>query len=340
MLQRALKAAWSRPTSFRALPAFRNQRLRFLAAAASKDPYEILGVARGASEKEIKAAYKKKALQFHPDRHMNEPEDVQKRMKAKFTEISNAYNSIVNGTPFGTADSSGFTGQGSGQWQQQGPGGGFSGFGGFRGPRGAEYVYVDPEELFRRIFQEDVFRQGFGPSRGRAPDFHDFFRMAQQAAARQNAEEQRYRQKGASSGTPRQVSVEQQQHIRIVNGRRKMIITTVTSFSDGSQESQTEEIDLDEGASESYSRGKSSRRVRRTAEQQTPHQQRQSFEDLKRESERREQEMQKEMRGFVRKLAKSAAQALIYGFALLIRKKIIEIFGRIRRAFRRFLGFK
>lgn len=53
--------------------------------AAKRDYYEILGVARGAGKEEIKAAYRKLALQYHPDRNKS-PE-----AEEKFKEISEAY---------------------------------------------------------------------------------------------------------------------------------------------------------------------------------------------------------------------------------------------------------
>ena len=52
----------------------------------SKDYYEVLGVDRGASAKEIKDSYKKLAFQYHPDRN---PDD--KESENKFKEISEAY---------------------------------------------------------------------------------------------------------------------------------------------------------------------------------------------------------------------------------------------------------
>ena len=54
--------------------------------SAKKDYYELLGVSRDASEEEIKKAYRKLALQYHPDRN---PED--KQSEEKFKEVSEAY---------------------------------------------------------------------------------------------------------------------------------------------------------------------------------------------------------------------------------------------------------
>ena len=51
-----------------------------------RDYYEVLGVARGANDQEIKSAYRKLALQYHPDRNPNNPE-----AEEKFKEASEAY---------------------------------------------------------------------------------------------------------------------------------------------------------------------------------------------------------------------------------------------------------
>jgi len=54
----------------------------------NKDYYEILGISKNASEGEIKKAYRKLALKYHPDRA---PEDKKKEYEEKFKEISQAY---------------------------------------------------------------------------------------------------------------------------------------------------------------------------------------------------------------------------------------------------------
>ncbi len=53
-----------------------------------KDYYEILGVPRNASQKEIEEAYRRLAIQYHPDRH---PSEKKEEMREKFKEISEAY---------------------------------------------------------------------------------------------------------------------------------------------------------------------------------------------------------------------------------------------------------
>ncbi len=55
---------------------------------AKKDYYEILGVPRNASQEEIKRAYRRLAMQYHPDRH---PPEKRKWAEEKFKEISEAY---------------------------------------------------------------------------------------------------------------------------------------------------------------------------------------------------------------------------------------------------------
>src|ERR671937_3080793 len=80
----------------------------------ARDYYETLGVARNASDNEIKSAYRKLARQYHPDRN---PGD--KQAEARFKEVQEAYDVLSDKTKranydrFGTAEPGpGFAGGG------------------------------------------------------------------------------------------------------------------------------------------------------------------------------------------------------------------------------------
>ena len=53
--------------------------------AEKRDYYEVLGIQKGASEDEIKKAYRKKAREYHPDLHPDDPSFVE-----KFQEVNEA----------------------------------------------------------------------------------------------------------------------------------------------------------------------------------------------------------------------------------------------------------
>lgn len=121
---------------------------------AKQDYYELLGVSRDASADEIKKAYRKKAVQYHPDKHQGD-----KAMEEKFKEVSEAYEVLKDADKRSAYDRYGHA-------AFEGGGGG----GGFRGGGGG--VHMDPFDLFREVFGgggfDDFFGGGRSSSRGGA----------------------------------------------------------------------------------------------------------------------------------------------------------------------------
>ncbi|GJP52098.1 hypothetical protein CLOM_g11200 [Closterium sp. NIES-68] len=102
---------------------------------ASRNYYDILQVPRSASEDQIKRAYRKLALKFHPDKNPGDEE-----AKKRFQEIGNAYEVLSDGEKRRIYDQHGEEGVKQHSAQQAGGGGGFGqdifsqffgGFGGF-----------------------------------------------------------------------------------------------------------------------------------------------------------------------------------------------------------------
>ena len=152
-----------------------------------RDPYDILGVPRSASEAEIKKAFRKLAKSYHPDRNADDP-----KAKDKFAEANAAYEILGDAAkraqfdrgeigPDGKPRFQGFEGFGGG-----GPGagqgfegfnfnfGGGSPFGRRRATRGA-----GEDDIFSHLFGEAFRtaerggrrpRRGAGRGRGRDPD--------------------------------------------------------------------------------------------------------------------------------------------------------------------------
>ena len=61
---------------------------------AKRDYYEVLGVDKSASADEIKKAYRKIAIKYHPDKVATLGEDVQKAAEEKFKAVNQAYEAI------------------------------------------------------------------------------------------------------------------------------------------------------------------------------------------------------------------------------------------------------
>ncbi len=126
-----------------------------------RDPYDVLGLKRSATEADVKRAYRKLAKQHHPDQNPNDP-----KAKDRFSELNAAYEILGDAQKRKAFDAGeidaegkprfrGFEGFGAG-----GPGGGFEGFaGGPFGRRGAGPQQFDAGDIFSELFG-DAFRAG------------------------------------------------------------------------------------------------------------------------------------------------------------------------------------
>jgi molecular chaperone DnaJ len=112
-----------------------------------RDYYEVLGVGPNSTDQEIKSAYKKLALQYHPDRN---PENMDESTE-KFKEISEAYSVIADPQKRAMYDRYGHAGlsgsSGAGAW-----------------PDFSSTIFSDFEDIFGDLFS---FGGGFGRSRDR-----------------------------------------------------------------------------------------------------------------------------------------------------------------------------
>ncbi len=100
-----------------------------------RDYYEVLGVTKNTSQEEIKKAYRKIALKFHPDRNQNNPE-----AEEKFKEASEAYSVLGNMEKKQTYDQYGFNGLNS-------KGAGFSDFSFF-----SDSIFSDFDDILGGLF--------------------------------------------------------------------------------------------------------------------------------------------------------------------------------------------
>ena len=116
--------------------------------ADKRDYYEVLGLQKGASAEDIKRAYRKAAMKYHPDRN---PGD--KEAEEKFKEVGEAYEVLSDDDKRARYDQYGFAGVDP-NFAQGGAGfGGFDGFGGFGG-------FGDLGDIFGDLFGGGSRRSG------------------------------------------------------------------------------------------------------------------------------------------------------------------------------------
>ena len=71
-----------------------------------RDPYQVLGVSRGASDEEIKKAYRSLSRKYHPDANVNNPN--KDAAEEKFKQVQQAYDQIMKEKQQGTSYGGGY----------------------------------------------------------------------------------------------------------------------------------------------------------------------------------------------------------------------------------------
>jgi DnaJ-class molecular chaperone len=137
------------------------------------DPYATLGVARGASEADIKKAYRKLAKELHPDRNKDNPKAAE-----RFSQVTNAYDLLTDKDKRARFDRGEIDGDGNPTAPFGFGGGGGGGSAGFR-PGASNFDFGGDvggmEDIFEGLFGQQRqqrgggFASGFGFNRGPKP---------------------------------------------------------------------------------------------------------------------------------------------------------------------------
>jgi DnaJ-class molecular chaperone len=134
-----------------------------------RDPYDVLGVAKSATSKEIKSAYRKLAKKYHPDQNPDDP-----KAKERFNAATQAYEILGDEKNRAAYDRGEIDGEGKPRFQGFESAGGDP-FAGFRrhagGPGGSRFEFRtgDASDIFGEIFGQ-AFGRGAGMSGGFGAD--------------------------------------------------------------------------------------------------------------------------------------------------------------------------
>lgn len=139
--------------------------------AEKRDYYEVLGVAKSANADEIKKAYRKAAIKYHPDKN---PGD--KEAEEKFKEAAEAYDVLSNPDKRARYDQFGHAGM-------SGAAGGAGGFGGFGGGFSMEDIFSQFGDIFGGHFGGGFRSSGGGRSVNRGSDLRIKVRLSLQEIA-------------------------------------------------------------------------------------------------------------------------------------------------------------
>jgi DnaJ-class molecular chaperone len=137
-----------------------------------RDPYAVLGVAKSASAKDIKSAYRKLAKKYHPDQNPDDPS-----AKERFAAANQAYEVVGDEKARAAFDRGEIDAEGKPRFQGfEGAQGGdpFAGFRRQQGPGGSQFEFrggragADPFDGSADIFSH-IFGDSFGEARGARP---------------------------------------------------------------------------------------------------------------------------------------------------------------------------
>lgn len=177
---------------------------------SKRDFYEVLGIQKSASAADIKAAYRKLALQWHPDKHKED----KKAAETKFKEINEAYQVLSDAQKKQTYDQFGHA-----AFENGGGGGGGNPFaGGFRtGPfnwsyssssggnpfegAGGDGGFGDPFDIFEQFFGGGFARQQRKPRYGLRVEFMEAVKGSEKTVVIQGKERKIKIPAGANDGT-------------------------------------------------------------------------------------------------------------------------------------------
>lgn len=150
-----------------------------------RDPYQILGVARTATEAEIKKAYRRRAKDLHPDRNRDDP-----KAQDRFSELNGAYEIVGDEAKRKQFDAGQIDAEGKPKFQ------GFEGMGAGRGGRAGGFEFnfgqggrghpfgagagagagagFDPADIFGSLFGDAARRQGQARAEAHKPPEQSF----------------------------------------------------------------------------------------------------------------------------------------------------------------------
>ena len=226
-----------------------------------EDPYEVLGLPRDASVEQIKSAYRKLALKYHPDKQTSVHD--KEKCNETFTKIANAYEILSDERRRATYDRNAHGGRSEQQHSQYQP---FSGmFSGFRGSFNHDFFSeTDPFEVFRRAFSEEMrsstskrandgefFQDPFFNRRfGQGHDlFQGFFNQNDDVMNMMNSMrredgglrgQSHFYSSTSFGGGGRGVSESVSTTTRIINGKRQTVTERTVTRPDGTVERHTE----------------------------------------------------------------------------------------------------